>query len=83
MILEAVLSAYKEEVNLSVSDLILLKDIASQATLHSVTKNLIDLKLIKATVSKNDGRCKHVTPTTLAISWLSDCTGALSLTTKQ
>ena len=34
MVLEAVLSAHAENVTLSVLDLILLKEIASQATLH-------------------------------------------------
>ena len=82
MVLEAVLSAYKEEKTLSISDLLLLKEVASQATLHAVTKVLIDLKLIKATVSQSDGRRKYVTPTKLAISWMSDCSTALSITAR-
>jgi DNA-binding MarR family transcriptional regulator len=83
MVLEAVLSAHAEKVPLSVLDLILLKEIASQATLHSITKLLIDIKLIKTDVSRTDARRKYVTPTKLGISWLNDCSEALVSTAKQ
>jgi hypothetical protein len=47
MILEVVLLAYADKAILTVLDLILLKEIASQATLHAVLKNLIENKLFK------------------------------------
>jgi DNA-binding MarR family transcriptional regulator len=83
VVLEAVLSAHAESVALSVLDLILMKEIASQATLHSITKLLIDSKLIKAEVSKTDARRKYVSPTKLGLSWLNDCTELLSATAKK
>jgi DNA-binding MarR family transcriptional regulator len=83
VVLEAVLSAHAEGVALSVLDLILMKEIASQATLHSITKLLIDSKLIKAEVSKADARRKYVSPTKLGLSWLNDCTELLSATAKK
>jgi len=42
MVLEAVLTAYAESTPFSVLDLILRKEIASQATLHAILKNLIE-----------------------------------------
>jgi DNA-binding MarR family transcriptional regulator len=83
VVLEAVLDAHAEGITLSVLDLILMKEIASQATLHSITRLLIDLKLIKAEVSKADARRKYVTPTKLGLSWLNDCTELLSATAKK
>lgn len=83
LVLEAVLTAHAEGVTLSVLDLILLKEIASQATLHSVTKQLIDLKLIKTEVCKADARRKYVSPTKLGLSWLNDSSEVLALTAKK
>lgn len=83
MVLEAVLTAHAEGVTLSVLDLILMKEIASQATLHSITKLLIDSKLIKAEICKADARRKYVTPTKLGISWLNDCSEVLASTAKK
>ena len=83
MVLEAVLSAHAEKVTLSVLDLILLKEIASQATLHTITKRLVDLKLIKTEVSETDARRKHVFPAKLGIAWLNDCSEVLASTVKK
>lgn len=83
VVLEAVLNAHAEGVNLSVLDLILMKEIASQATLHSITRLLIDLKLIKTEVCKIDARRKYVSPTRLGISWLNDCSEVLASTAKK
>jgi DNA-binding MarR family transcriptional regulator len=83
MVLEEVLTAHAESVTLSVLDLILLKEIASQATLHSITRRLIDLKLIKTEVCKVDGRRKYILPTKLGMSWLNDCSELLASTTKK
>lgn len=77
MTLEAILAAYKENVSFSVLDVILLNDIASQATLHSVLKSLIAKKLIKSESCTLDKRRKYVTPTKLALEWLKDSTDLL------
>lgn len=78
MVLEAVLGAHAEGTPLSVLDLILMKEIASQATLHAITKQLIDSKLIKAEVCNIDARRKYVSPTKLGFSWLKDCSEVLA-----
>ncbi|MBU3605187.1 winged helix-turn-helix transcriptional regulator [Polynucleobacter sp. MWH-Creno-3A4] len=83
MVLEAVMSAHAEGATLSMLDLILMKEIASQATLHSITKILIDLKLIKTEVSSIDARRKYVSPTKLGFSWLNDCSDILALAAKK
>jgi len=77
MILEAVLLGYADKVELTVLDLILLKEIASQATLHAVLKSLIENKLIKTEISKQDGRRKFVLTAKLGFSWLKDCSEVL------
>ena len=82
-VLEAVLAAHAEKVDFSVLDLILLNEIASQATLHSVMNNLIAKKLIKTETSKEDRRRKYVTPTKLAFDWLQDCSDLLCSTAKK
>jgi len=76
-VLEAVLAAHSEDNLFTVLDLILLKEIASQATLHSVMKTLVENKLIKTEVSKEDGRRKHVSPAKLGLAWLKECSEAL------
>ena len=78
VVLETVLSAHSEGTRLSVLNLLLMKEIASQATLHSITKLLIDSKLIKTEVCKIDTRRKYVSPTNLGLSWLKDCSEALA-----
>lgn len=83
MVLEAVLAAHAEGATLSVLDLILLKEIASQATLHAITKLLIDSKLIKTDVCKVDARRKYVSPTKLGLAWLHDCSELLASTAKK
>jgi DNA-binding MarR family transcriptional regulator len=60
-----------------------MKEIASQATLHSITKLLIDLKLLKTEICKIDARRKYVSPTKLGISWLNDCSEILAATAKK
>ena len=82
-VLEAVLAAHAEKVDFSVLDLILLNEIASQATLHSVMSNLITKKLIKTELSKEDRRRKYVIPTKLGFDWLQDCTDLLCSTAKK
>ena len=77
MVLEVVLNAYAEGAPFSVLDLVLRKEIASQATLHAILKSLIEKKLIKSEASKEDGRRKFVTPAKLGLAWLEDCTELL------
>ena len=79
MVLEAVLTAYAESTPFSVLDLILRKEIASQATLHAILKNLIEKKLIKSEASKEDGCRKYITPAKLGLAWLEDCSELLSI----
>ncbi len=76
-VLEVVLTAHADEIKFTVLDLILLKEIASQETLHGVMKTLVENKLIKTEVSKEDGRRKNVSPTKLALAWLHDCSEVL------
>ncbi len=76
--LEAVFNAYLDNVEFAVLDLILLNEIASQATLHSVMKGLIIKKLIKTETCKHDGRRKNVLPTKLGLAWLKDSTELLN-----
>jgi len=83
MVLEAVLAAHSEKVDFSVLDLILLNEIASQATLHSVMKHLIAKKLIKSELSKEDRRRKYVVPTKLALEWLQDSADLLCSAAKK
>ena len=78
LVFEAVLSAYAENVTLSVMDLILLREIASQSTLHSITKRLVYLQLIKIEISEIDARRKLVIPTKQGLSWLNDCSNVLA-----
>lgn len=70
--LEAVLGAYVDCVEFAVLDLILLNEIASQATLHSVMKGLILKKMIKTETCKHDARRKFVLPTKHGLAWLKD-----------
>lgn len=78
LVLEAVVTAYVDEVDFGVLDLVLLDGIASQATLHNVMRGLIGKKLIKTLVSKKDARRKHVLPTKLGLAWLKDSADLLT-----
>ncbi len=72
LVLEAVFNAYVDNVEFAVLDLILLNEIASQATLHSVMKGLILKKMIKTETCKRDARRKFVLPTKHGLAWLKD-----------
>ena len=54
---------YKQdsEAKLQVKDLLALKEIGSQATIHSVISKLVADKYLKLTPSKTDARVKFVT----------------------
>ena len=53
-----------------INEIILLKTIGSQATLHAVTKELTKLNLIKVGMDLIDNRMKNVLPTSLALKRL-------------
>jgi len=53
-----------------IKEIILLKTIGSQATLHAVTKDLTRLNLIKVSVDPIDNRMKNVLPSPLALKRL-------------
>ena len=78
LVLEAVLDAHIDGVEFAVLDLILLNEIASQATLHSVMKGLILKKMIKTETCTRDGRRKFVLPTKHGLAWLKDCSELLA-----
>ena len=78
LVLQAVLDALNDGVEFAVLDLILLNEIASQATLHSVMMGLILKKIIKTEVCKRDARRKYVLPTKHGLAWLKDCSELLT-----
>jgi len=53
-----------------INEIILLKTVGSQATLHAVTKDLTKLNLIKVSIDPIDNRMKNVLPTSLALKRL-------------
>ncbi len=77
MVLDVVVKKHMEQEDFRVLDLILLSQIASQATLHNVMTQLISKKLLETEPSLNDGRVKFVRPTALALSRLAECDSAI------
>jgi DNA-binding MarR family transcriptional regulator len=53
-----------------IKEIIILKTVGSQATLHAVTKDLTKLNLIKVSINLVDSRIKNVLPTPLALKRL-------------
>ncbi len=53
-----------------VTEITLLKTIGSLTSLHTATKRLVELKLIKVTMDPIDNRLKNVVPTPLALKRL-------------
>jgi len=78
MVLDVVVKKHMEQEDFRVLDLILLSQIASQATLHNVMTQLISKKLLETEPSLNDGRVKFVRPTALALSRLAECDSAIN-----
>ena len=66
LILNTVAKANDARSILYVKDLLLLKEVASQATIHGRLKHLVDSKLITLKSNKADGRLKEVVLTKLA-----------------
>ena len=75
-LLEHILRFSKQDDKLLVGDLLGLKGLGSQATLHGRLKNLIALGYVKLFTDKKDGRKKFVIPTKLGlkyIQFMSEC----------
>jgi hypothetical protein len=70
IILEYICEKYLTNKACHVKEIILLKTIGSQATLHAVTKELARLNLIKIGIDSVDNRIKNVLPTSLALKRL-------------
>lgn len=72
-LLNTVHEAYLQDRDIRVLDLLLLENIASQATLHAGIKSLTNKGLVSLVTDPNDGRSKHVLPTKLALKRLNEC----------
>ena len=66
LILNAIAKANDARSILYVKDLLSLKEVASQATIHGRLKHLVDSKLITLKSNNADGRLKEVVLTKLA-----------------
>lgn len=66
LLLDVIAKANDGEHILNVKDLLSLKEIASQATIHGRLKHLVDSRLITLKSNKDDGRLKEVALTKLA-----------------
>jgi DNA-binding MarR family transcriptional regulator len=66
LILNTIAKANDARSILYVKDLLSLKEVASQATIHGRLKHLVDSKLITLKSNKADGRLKEVVLTKLA-----------------
>lgn len=66
LLLNFIAKADDKKQTLNVKDLLLLKEIASQATIHGRLKQLVAKKLIVLNEDKVDGRVKEVMLTKLA-----------------
>jgi DNA-binding MarR family transcriptional regulator len=69
-ILDFICEKYLSHNTCHIKEIILLKTVGSQATLHAVTKELAKLNLIKASIDLVDKRIKNVLPTPLALKRL-------------
>lgn len=67
ILLRAVMQAYTVDKPVTVSDVIMLKHIASPVTLHTGIKELINKKLIATKSDPKDGRIKYLVPTARAL----------------
>jgi DNA-binding MarR family transcriptional regulator len=69
-ILDYICEKYLSHKACHIKEIILLKTVGSQATLHAVTKELTKLNLIKVSINPVDSRIKNVLPTPLALKRL-------------
>lgn len=75
-LLEHILSIKSQNGVVLVGDLLQLKRLGSQATLHGRVKNLSALGYIKLVIDTKDGRKKSVVPTKLSLNYIqfmSEC----------
>lgn len=82
-LLNAVAQALHNGKTLQVKDLLALREIASQATLHGSLKKLVENKLLTTKADKVDGRVKHVHLTKLGDKYFNDLSAALVMATKK
>jgi DNA-binding MarR family transcriptional regulator len=66
-LLRVIVQAFVDNRSITVSDVIMMRHIASPVTLHQGIKYLIGKKLIAAKSNPNDGRIKFLVPTGKAI----------------
>lgn len=83
LLLDVVATALDQQRVIYVKDLISLKHIASQATLHKALSSLIDKDLIKLITDKQDGRLKTVHLTRLANKRYGELSRALVAAVKK
>ena len=69
-ILDYICEKYLSHKACHIKEIIILKTVGSQATLHAVTKDLTKLNLIKVSINPVDSRIKNVLPTPLALKRL-------------
>lgn len=75
-LLEYIFLSTKKEGEILVGELLGLKKLGSQATLHGRVKNLISMGYIKLVNDKEDGRKKFVVPTKMGVKYIefmSEC----------
>lgn len=82
-LLHAVARAEYEGKTLKVKDLLALREVASEATLHAAIKKLLEKKLLITKADKNDGRVKNIQLTKLGHKYFSDLSNALVLAAKK
>ena len=70
-VLDYVSEKYLSNKTCHVTEITLLKTIGSLTSLHTATKKLVELKLIKVTMDPIDNRLKNVVPTPLALKRLA------------
>jgi len=69
-VLDYICGKYLAHQTCHINEIIILKNLGSQATLHAVTKVLVKLNLIKVSMDLADNRMKNVLPTPLALERL-------------
>lgn len=71
-LLRIIVQAFVDNRTITVSDVIMMRHIASPVTLHQGTKHLIGKKLIATKSDPKDGRLKYLVPTSKAIKMYTE-----------
>jgi hypothetical protein len=71
-LLRIIVQAFVDNRPITVSDVIMMRHIASPVTLHQGTKHLIGKKLIATKSDPKDGRLKYLVPTSKAIKMYTE-----------